>query len=336
MSRRRGVHLAKLLVALLVMTVLVRRIEPTRIWATFSSARLECFGVALALSVLNLYLQYFKWRYLVRLIKPEVSLRELLASLFAGFTLGFITPGRVGEFGRVVFIKDRPWVTLLGLALLDKLYAAAVLYLGGTASLLLLLFARLEQPLVLWPLALFATVVLLLLFYFVLHPEAIRTLLYGINITLPFREKIKQLIATFDHFGRPQARVLLGLCALFYMVYIGQFYVLALAFESVPLLPSLQAAAATLFVKTLMPISLGDLGVRERAAVEFFSYVHAQDTTAFNASLMLFAINVLLPSLVGLIFILREKLITQTESSNQPQEALGRQERKAHNRIQGS
>ncbi|MCR4439386.1 MAG: lysylphosphatidylglycerol synthase transmembrane domain-containing protein [bacterium] len=308
MSRRRVLFIAKLLVALLVMTVLVRRIQPVRIGQALGNARLGYFGVALALSVLNLYLQFCKWRYLVRLIKPEVSLRELLASLFAGFTLGFITPGRVGEFGRVVFVKDRPWVTLLGFALLDKLYAAAILYLGGTASLLLFLAARLRQPLVLWPLVLFAAVVLFLLYYFVFHPEAMRTLLYSINITLPFREKIKQLIATFDYFGRRQAWVLLGLCAGFYVVYIAQFCILTLAFEPVRVLAGVQAATATLFVKTLVPISLGDLGVRERAAVEFFSYVHVQDTTAFNASLMLFVINVLLPSLFGLGFILREKL----------------------------
>ncbi len=308
LSRRHVVFFAKLLVALLVMTVLIQRIQPPRIWATLRSARMECLGAALALSVLNIYLQFYKWRYLVRLIKPEVSLTELLASLFAGFTLGFITPGRVGEFGRVVFIKDRPWVTLLGLALLDKLYAAAILYLGGTASLLLLLLSHLRQPLVLWPLVLCAATVLFLLYYFVLHPEAMRTLLYGINITLPFRDKIKQLIATFDHFGRKQALVLLGLCALFYMVYIGQFYILVLAFEPARVLPAAQAATATLFVKSLVPISLGDLGVRERAAVELFSYVDVQDTTAFNASLLLFAINVLFPSLVGLVFILRERL----------------------------
>jgi len=290
------------------MTVLVRRIQPVRIWAALSSAQLGCFAVALALSAPNLFLQFAKWRYLVRLIKPEVSLRELLTSLFAGFTLGLITPGRVGEFGRVVFVKDRPWATLLGLALLDKLYAAAILYLTGIASVLLFLATRLRQPLVLWPLAVFAAFTLLLLYYLLIHPEAMRVLLYSINITLPFREKIKQLIATFDHFGRRQALVLLGFCTLFYLTFIAQFYVLVRAFEPVPLLPAIQAAVATLFVKGLIPISLGDLGVRERAAVEFFSYVHVQDTSAFNASLMLFVINVLVPSLVGLGFILRERM----------------------------
>lgn len=308
LSKRRILFLAKLLVALLVMTVLVRRIHPVRIWGALSNARLGCFTVALALSIPNLYLQFAKWRYLVRLIKPKVSVRELLTSLFAGFTLGFITPGRVGEFGRVVFVKDRPWATLLGLALLDKLYAASILYLAGTVSVLLFLSAHLRQPLVLWPLVVFAAFTLLLLYYFITHPDAIRMLLYSINVTLPFRDKIKQLIATFDHFGRRQAVLLLGLCTLFYFVFIAQFYILILAFEPVRLLPAVQAAAATLFVKGLIPISLGDLGVRERAAVEFFSYVQVQDTTAFNASLMLFVINVLIPSLVGLGFILRERM----------------------------
>ena len=62
------------------------------------------------------------------------------------------------------------------------------------------------------------------------------------------------------------------------------------------------------FVKTLLPIALGDLGIRESAAVEFFSYINVKNTTAFNASIMLFAINVLFPSVVGLFFVLKNRL----------------------------
>ena len=290
------------------MAVLIQKIQPSRIIDTLLQARVDLCVLAFLLSGLNLFLQFLKWRYLVRLIKPDVPASEILTSLFAGFTFGLITPGRVGEFGRVVFIKNKPYITLLGLSFLDKFYALALVFLGGSIGLLAILGQYLDQHVLFWPVVLFAIVSLSLLFYLILHPDAIRTLLYSLNITLPFREKIKLLISSLDNFHHRQAHTLLALCSMFYFVLIGQFYVLVLAFKSISAWPAYQAISATLFVKTLLPISLGDLGIRELAAKEFFSFVGVYDAAAFNASLLLFTINVLLPSIIGLFFILKNNI----------------------------
>ena len=233
---------------------------------------------------------------------------EILNSLFSGFTFGLITPGRIGEFGRVFLIKGPSWVTLLGLTALDKLFSLSVVFLGGMLGISFLLFDRLKQYFLFWAILVFAALTILCLFFLILHPDAIRTLLYSLNITLPVRDKIKLLIASLDHFHKKQAYTLLGLSCSFYFVFLGQYYILVLAFEKVLPWHVFEAVSSTLFVKTLLPIALGDLGIRESAAVEFFSYVHVQNTTAFNASIMLFAINILLPSFIGLFIVLKNKL----------------------------
>ncbi len=307
-SRRKSVYLVKLAIATLVMTVLVIKIEPSRIAATFRSAGPGYFVLAFCLLAPNLYLQFFKWRYLLRLEKPDVTGFEVLSSLFAGFTFGLITPGRIGEFGRVFLIKGKPWVTLLGLSAIDKFFSLAVVFAGGTLGLSLLLFDRLKQYFLYWAIVVFAGLTVLVLLFLLLHPDAIRTLLYSLNIQLPVREKIKQLIASLDNFHKKQALHLLCLSGLFYLVFIAQFYLLVLAFEKLAVWKAFEAIAATLLVKTLLPITLGDLGIREGAAIEFFSYLQIENTTAFNASVMLFVINVLLPSLIGLFFVLRNRL----------------------------
>jgi uncharacterized membrane protein YbhN (UPF0104 family) len=60
-----------------------------------------------------------------------------------------------------------------------------------------------------------------------------------------------------------------------------------------------------MFFKALIPISFGDLGIREASSVYFYSLVGIPQTTALNASLLLFVINILLPAVLGIIFMPR-------------------------------
>ncbi len=57
-----------------------------------------------------------------------------------------------------------------------------------------------------------------------------------------------------------------------------------------------------MFVKALLPISFGDLGVREATSIYFLSKYGIADVVAFNSSLLLFTINMIIPALVGLLF----------------------------------
>jgi uncharacterized membrane protein YbhN (UPF0104 family) len=62
-----------------------------------------------------------------------------------------------------------------------------------------------------------------------------------------------------------------------------------------------------MFAKTMIPpISLGELGIREGASVFFITQLGETASTGFNASIFLFFINVLIPSLIGMILLLKK------------------------------
>jgi uncharacterized membrane protein YbhN (UPF0104 family) len=86
-----------------------------------------------------------------------------------------------------------------------------------------------------------------------------------------------------------------------------QFFILLQGFTEISFQQSLAGAAATFFVKSALPITIGDLGVREGVAIYIFSRLGVAPTFAFNASVVLFIINLVLPSLVGLHLIWRRK-----------------------------
>ena len=61
-----------------------------------------------------------------------------------------------------------------------------------------------------------------------------------------------------------------------------------------------------MFVKTVIPpVSLGELGIREGASVYFLTTMGETSSVAFNASIFLFIINLLIPSLIGLVLLMK-------------------------------
>lgn len=298
----------KIAFAAFVMLMLVQRIELPEIRAAYRSARLACILTALLLLIPNIYIQFYKWRYLVRLLKPPVTNREIFQSLLAGFTFGFITPGRIGEFGRAFFIKDYSWVSLLGVTFLDKFFSLAVVIFLGSLGLMYNLSGQLYLH-TLIPIIIFTVITLIVIYYILFHPEILRSFLYSLNIILPFRDKIKLLMGSLDAFHRRQAFRLLLFTLGFNAIFLIQFYILVCAFEPAPIVPTMFALAAIMLVKSLLPISVGDLGVRESAAIFFLGHIGLQETTAFNASILLFMINLLIPSLIGLVLVLKYRLM---------------------------
>jgi uncharacterized protein (TIRG00374 family) len=303
-------YILKIAIAALVMVMLLKRVDTDEITAAFKSAKMFCIFIALALLVPNIYIQFFKWRYLVRLLKPQVTNRETFQSLLAGFTFGFITPGRLGEFGRAFFIKDCPWVSLVGIAFIDKLFSLAVVIFWGAIGLMFFVSRQLYLYTMV-PIVIFTIIALIVIYYVLFNPAIIRSFLYSLNIILPFRDKIKLLMSSLDNFHRRQAINLLLLTFSFYFIFLLQFYILVWSFETASFMPAFLSISSTMLVKSMLPISFGDLGIRESAAIFFLGKIGINESTAFNASILLFLINLLIPSLVGLVLVLKYRLIFQ-------------------------
>jgi len=92
---------------------------------------------------------------------------------------------------------------------------------------------------------------------------------------------------------------------LFYATIWIQLHFLLNAFTAVSFADSFLGFAAMMFVKSALPVTFADLGVREIGLVYFMSLRLVPEAASFNAGILLFAINVLAPALVGLLFIPR-------------------------------
>lgn len=301
----------KIAAAGVVLAAVALQIRPALILRSLSAGDpLPILG-ALLLVAPNLGLQYLKWRLLARTLREDLTAGEILGSLFAGFSGGLITPARVGELaGRALSLRsvDRPQA--VGLALADKISSLIITLAAGICALFAILIGRGLVSIYFW----YPLLILLLVFLYgaawlVLHPPIVRRMVGLLPSERPLRRRLTGMFDAFERLRPAQMAAQLSLSALFYATFLAQYVLLVRAFAPVPLAEAVVAVAAALFSKTVIPpVTFGELGIREGSAVYFLTLFGHPGAAAFNASILVFTMNILFPSLIGLFFIPRISL----------------------------
>jgi len=257
--------------------------------------------IALALVIPNVSVQIFKWRVLLRSHDHGVRLKTVISSFFFGLAIGTLTPGQIGEFGgRALRIDtERPGL-IVGLTVLDKIQFMAVIIIAGLWSFA---FLFMEQQMML---IIVASVVTLLLMAIGFFPKLLSSVLNRMGIGRLRRQVIADILESFQTVGRKTVTVSFLLTLALYVIILAQFILLLFSFTEPPILDAAIGFAAALFAKSALPISIGDLGVREAATVFFLSMKKIPEAASFNASFLLSVMNIFLPALIGAFFVPRK------------------------------
>lgn len=301
---------AKIFIAIGLLYYLVVNIETRDILIAIDEANVYLILLTFALSFINLYLQFYKWKITVSTILDEDNNRKIFYSLFQGFSAAVFTPARIGEyFGRALAFKDKSLLQVTLATLIDKLFPLLIVALfGSIASILFIHFYYSVS----YYLTLSLFIVLFVLFYFVFH--LIFNKNFWDNFLFTRIQRIKQFSTYFDKISKLKnldhkySAKMLFISLLFYLCYLLQYVILVSAFShNYAFIDYFWAGNLLMFSKTIIPpVSFGELGIREGASVFFIQQFGEAATVGFNASIFLFFINVLLPALVGLILIFRK------------------------------
>jgi uncharacterized membrane protein YbhN (UPF0104 family) len=84
------------------------------------------------------YFQFLRWDLLARQAGPDVSRGDIHRGYWVGYTLGLITPGRVGEYGRGLALHNCSMSRALGLTIVERNYSTFSLNGFGLLALVFL------------------------------------------------------------------------------------------------------------------------------------------------------------------------------------------------------
>jgi uncharacterized membrane protein YbhN (UPF0104 family) len=291
--------------AALLLILLFYQVKWQDVWTAVRTVDATLFFAACLMWVPNQYLQFVKWDILARMAGDGVSRADIHRGYWVGHTLGVITPGRVGQFGRGMALHNCSLSRALGLTAVERGYTAIAV--NGLALLAVLLL-----PILGWippvPIPTTASVVcgaagvsLLLLGIF---PRFMLPPLRWIVRRLPMREKLEQaveVLAPTDP-GRGVLYLILALAATATALFQFVLLIRAMGVE-IPIVAGMFVAVLTFFLKGSIPISIASLGIGEWTAVLCYKGLGVQPSVAVAASLLLFTMNVFVPGLIGLPFI---------------------------------
>ena len=295
-KRTRIIGWVKFALAVAILLVLIYWIRWEDLIQSLMTARFEMLLLALVLLIPNVLAQGLRWRYLLRRQTSGVPRKEIVASLFLGWTLGILTPGRVGQFARAFAVPSAPTLPTIGLTIVDKLFTLVWIVLLGAAGFFSF-FA--VPPGISW---IWIPITIAIL-WIALSPRTLNRLLRKICIVLPFREKLLKIISTLEHLNTRDCLVAHAFSLLTVAIFFSQFVLLISAFFPISYFDGMRATSAMIFVKTALPITFGELGVGEAASIHFFGQFGVDKAAAFNASILAFFINLVIPSLIGLLFL---------------------------------
>jgi hypothetical protein len=263
--------------------------------------------VAVLLAPCNLWLEAWKWQ----LLMPQVPMLRAVRAVLAGTTLALLTPGRLGEYlGRS-----------LGLPAGQRLR-------GGLATF----YARIAQMLVTGVAGVWAAVWLFAYsdfgaaYWQSLRPHwgllllgavvLLGVLVVGVGVAWWAWQWLRSsrgraLRRLLGSTPVPKAAIagVVALAVVRYAVFTLQLLLLLAAFDVRADWGLLAALTAVIFLlKSLVPaIALSELGVRESLALFFFGLVGLPAAAAFNATLLLYLLNRLVPALAGLPLLWRRE-----------------------------
>jgi len=303
LSDRRLLYGFKLALTLALLVWLWHYLRPHDFFSVWNNLDSKWAALAFVLVPANIFLQFRKWQLLLRCAQPHCPAGVALYSLFAGFPLGLLTPGRWGELARALYVPSLPKEQVFMLSALDKIHTLLVNALLGSCALLYFIEKKLLPDK--WQtLAVLTLAVFLFLNVTLLVPGFFRR-----GLDLPRRLGFKKfaLDASALQIATQKLFALYLLSFLFVATYCVQMAVLVRGLAAIDLLPALAGAAAIFFLKSALPITVGELGIREGLAIFFLGRLHVPAAAAIHASLVLFVCNLVLPALAGLLWTWKRK-----------------------------
>ena len=266
----------------------------------FSGGNIALIGAVILLMPINWFLEATKWKLLLK-NSAHVNFGEAMRSVLGGLSIGFATPARVGEFaGRVMFLHSGERIDGIYLSAIGGIAQSIVTFL--TALFMLHFYiGNTDMFFGAYGYLAFALLSFIMIAVYISFEQVVTFLRDHVGL---FKEYV---IDTSKTPHRNDKWLVFGISAVRYGVYVLQYYLL-LRFIGMDkgVLETIAGISLVLFLQSVSPlIPLTDMTVRGGIALEVFDMSGVDLSIGiFMVPVMLWAINLLIPAIMGYFFIL--------------------------------
>lgn len=257
------------------------------------------------LMLANTLLESYKWHVLANSAE-KISYVRSLGSYLAGIAFSIITPNRVGEYpGRILYLGRTNTFRFINVSVLGVISQLWSVYIFGCCGLI---YYNLFYP---------ATLPKLGLAFCIIVNVFIAFIYWRFETWVPLMARYR-LLQRFSIYGRLMNRVttqkqikLLTISVLRFAIFTAQYlFLLRWMNVNMPLLQGFCMAALFFWVMAVIPsIALTELGIRGTVSIYLFQHFSANTVGMVAASSGIWLLNLIIPSVLGSILIMRMKLL---------------------------
>lgn len=294
------------LIGLVLLAVLLARADLDQLWIALRGADWRWVGLAIVGMFPMLLLKTLRWQVILGAQGVRMPLGSAYTAYFASLFVGFLTPGRLGEFIRALYVaRETEASSAVGFSsvLADRLFDLyALLIVGGVAAVGLTAGSDAGPELL-------AVLVLITLPLLVYLNDRSYGLVRGVaGWSGPWAGRLLKEGGWLDEMRRGLKAVrgreaVLGslLTAAAYALFFAECYCLALALGLPIGYRTVAFAIAFGSLVTLLPISISGLGAREAAVVAYLGTAGIDAERALVFSLLVFFVFFVLGGLFGAV-----------------------------------
>lgn len=298
------------LVGILILIYLLGKVDLNSIFKIWAGARQVYLLTAVILAYLMMLFKVERWRVLLKAQEIHFSFQDANAAYFSAYYAGVVTPGRAGEFLKLLHLRQKADASLgagMVSVLLDRLLDVIVLLVLASLGVVLI-----PQFAVLGGLGAWAGGIVLLsivaFIFFRSEPfqrwitRLARAMIARFS-TSQVQEQLKDFRRGLKKAGEPgvMATVLALTLASWAALLLACFALVLSLGISVSFWYAAFAMAAAGLV-SLLPFSIAGIGVRDSALIAIFGLVGVSDSASLAYSLLYFAVFGLLLGLAGAYF----------------------------------
>jgi uncharacterized protein (TIRG00374 family) len=278
------------LIGLGILAVILLQVDLKATLSALAGLRWGYLLLAVAANLPLFGLKAWRWQQMLHMQGIHYPWRDVFLAFVAGLFLGMVTPGRVGEMSKALYLKQDcglPVSEGLANVLMDRLFDLYTILVLGTAGLI---WFRILPT---WALALIlGGAVGMLLLPVILMSERLAS--WGLSLIrkLPILgahdARISEAARRFQQGLRPLLTPRLVVPLLItqgaYLLFFGQGHLLARAVDVPVGIGYLSVALSVAGVVVLLPISISGLGTRDAVLIALFAPLglSAERTIAFS------------------------------------------------------
>ena len=284
-----------------------------QIKASFASVKIVYLLLAFVLIFVNWGLESWKWKLLVTSVRP-IKFFDAYKAVLSGVSFSVTLPNRVGEYiGRMLYQPEGGRLKIISLAIVGGLAQLLVTLFCGIIGLVVLKKELLEaypQFIIWYQFFLYGLLLVSGFLAIVYFKVSAVVALFSRWLSL---HHLLYLVESLQKFNGSFLLNILLISSLRYSVFLLQ-YMAMFALFGVDILPGVAISVMSvvfLALAVIPSIALVEVGLRGEVSLRLLGLFSANSLGIGFTSVTIWAINLVLPALIGTLFLLNVKLFAK-------------------------